>query len=183
MRLKTAVLLACLFLAVGCTSCAPQPAKTTSAPATGSPSAASKPKPSPTARIDWFWTSADKEAPVFRMVAFINNPGPKAIEGVQVEWIAYDAANSIVGSYKGTEPVVPAGGSIPYVGGAGGANLSGVPVRADIRIASPGRFIDKAAAAYVVSEIQLGRESDNVYNVKAKVTTGAQEAASKDLFA
>lgn len=183
MRTRLFGVVVLIVLAVGSTSCAGGPSKTTSAPAENPAQPSASLAPTASVQTAWFWTSNDKDAPLFRMVAFINNPGPKTLEGVQVEWVAYDAGGSIIGSYKATEPNVPAGGSIPYVGGAGGANLSGVPARADVRVTDPGHFIDATTTTYGVSDTQLKLESKNQYNVKAKVRTGSTEVLSKDLIA
>lgn len=186
MRSRLLLVLALAALAVGSSSCAAQPPKTpntSSVPATSATPPAASLEPSPTVKVDWFWSNRSKDMPLFRLVAHIANPGSKTLEGVQVEWVAYDAGNSIVGSYKGTEPSVPASATVPYVGGAGGANLSGVPTRVDIHVVDPGHFVDGAPTAYIVSNIQIKRESKNEYNVKAKVKTGSEEVSSKDLFA
>jgi hypothetical protein len=181
MKFRLVVLLLAVVLAV--VGCKAPSSKAIVQPSSSAKKVAPAPVPTATAEASWFWSSSDKEFPLFRAVASIHNPGPKALEGVQVEWVAYDAEDSIVGSYKGTEPIVPAGSAIPYVGGAGAANLSGVPARVDIRIVNPGNFVEATSTAFAVSNIQLKRESKSVYTVKAKVRTGSDELSSDTVFA
>jgi len=179
-RIRFLVVLSMALICIaGCTA----PASTSNAPAEATKSVEPSRVPTATAEVAWFWSSPEKDFPLFRAVATISNPGEKALEGVQIEWIAYDADDSIVGSYKGTEPVIPARSSIPYVAGAGAANLSGVPARVDMRVSDPGRFTESAPTTFAVSEVELDREGKNSYTVKAKVRTGDEEVSSETVFA
>jgi hypothetical protein len=180
MRYRSVLLL--ILVALTCASCTPRGAAPASAPA---PSAAPAASETPTATIKsaWFWASGDKDLMYFRSVATIHNPGTRTLEGVRVEWVVYDSEGTIVGSYKAVEPAIAAGGDAPYVAGAGGPNLSGTPARIEYRITDAGHFIDSPPAAYGVSGIKITRDSRNVYSVKAKARTGAEEVKSSDLFA
>jgi len=168
---------------VGCTlgGCSRPAARTPSGPAVASSPLAQSVTPSPTAEVAWFWTDRNPDAPLFRFVAQIHNPGPKALGGIQTEWIAYDADGSIVGSFKSERPIVPPRGTIPYVGGAGAADLSAIPAKVDMRIVQPGSFLETYSPACTVSDPQLQRESAKEYTVKARVTTGVEEVASAKL--
>ena len=183
MRVKVAVLLAVLALGVWCTGCTA--ATSQGSAAIGGSQPAASVQPSPTVETVWFWSDANKEAPLFRLVSFVGNPGPKPLAGVELEWVAYDASNSIVGSYKSAIPAIRAGAKIPYVAGAGLIGLSGIPARAEVRVVKKGSFVHSAPSAFKVSEVtfkkadyKLNDTSNDEYDVTAKVTTGPEAVAS-----
>jgi hypothetical protein len=187
MRVKFAVLVLVLAVGASCAACA---SGTSQAPAAvgRSQTPAASVQPSPTVEAAWFWSSSDKDAPLFRMVSFIGNPGPKALTGVELEWVAYDASNSIVGSYKDAISDIPPGAKIPYVAGAGSANLSGIPARAELRVVDKGSFVDTSGPAFKVTDITFKKSdftmykpSKGEYDVTAKVTTGSEEVASANI--
>jgi hypothetical protein len=184
MRVKFAVLGLVLAVGVLCAGCTSGTSRTPAAVGSSQAPAESV-QPSPTVETAWFWADSDKEAPLFRLVAFIGNPGPRTLSGVQLEWVAYDASNSIVGSYKSAVSDIPPGAKIPYVAGAGLVGLSGVPARADLRVVDKGGFVDTAAPAFKVADVNLKKSdftmykpSKGAYDVTAKVTTGLEEVAS-----
>ena len=149
--------------------------------AEGSAEATSTPKP--TVEVAWFSATNDP-GPFFRFVAIITNPDKRAIAGIETEWVAYDANNTIVGSIKGPRPVVPPADTLEYVGGAGGANLSGVPAKVVVNIVDSGRFVDNYAPHFAVSKVELKPDFfPNEYVVRAEITTGSEEVASADIQA
>lgn len=187
MRVKFAVLVLVLAVGVLCAACTSGTSQAPAAVGRTQPPAESV-QPSPTVEAAWFWSDSNKEAPLFRMVSFIGNPGPKALTGVELEWVAYDASNSIVGSHKRAMSAIPPGAKIPYVAGAGSANLSGIPARAELRVVEKGSFVDTAAPAFKVTNISFKKSDFNlykgakgVYDVTAKVTTGPEEVASANI--
>jgi len=138
-------------------------------------------KPSSSVEVAWFWS--DDESTLMRFVAPITNPGDKPIEGLETEWIAYDAEDSIVGSFEAERATIPAGGTLPYVGGAGGAILSGVPAKVEVRITDPGRYSSNAAPALAVTDIEFKKEEySSDYTVTARGTTDV-ELTSDELAA
>lgn len=151
---------------------------------TSLPGAASGPKslkPSPTVEVAWFSATED---PLLRFVAIIKNPGNKAVAGIETEWVAYDANDAIVGSVRGRRPVVLAGSSLEYAGGAGGAHLSGEPARVVVTIVNPGKFVDEYMPYLSVSNIEIKPDFGiGQYEVRATVSTGPEEIASADLEA
>jgi len=105
-----------------------------------------------------------------------------------LEWVAYDASNSIVGSYKSAVSDIPPGAKIPYVAGAGLTNLSGIPAKVEFRVVEKGSFVDTAAPAFEVADVTFEKSDFNlypgaegVYDVTAKVTTGPEEVASDSI--
>lgn len=177
------VLVACVFVTTlfvsGCSG-TQQPKSVQ--PAAQPPAQAVAPSPSPTTTVSWFWSSSDAKMPLFRFAATVSNPGPKPLDGVTTEWIAYDKDNAIVGNYKSGVPVIPANGSTPYVGGAGAAYLSGIPARVDFHVVSSGKFVESAPASLTASAIKLSKDAPNQYTVNAKVTTGNEVVKSADLW-
>lgn len=189
MRVRYMVLLSVLAVGVACTACT---SGATQAPTTvgRSQQPAESVQASPTVETAWFWSDSGLQAPLFRMLSFIGNPGPKALTGVELEWVAYDASNSIVGSHKTAVSAIPPGGKIPYMAGAGSGNLSGIPARAELRVVKKGSFVDTAAPAFEVSDVTFVKAESNllypgmdVYDVTAKVTTGSEEVASAKISA
>jgi len=180
MRLVFAIMSVVLVLTLS----ACQPAEETNVKRKSESAPTVSPKPDPGVEVVWFWSDdADEDLPMLRFASLITNPGDRPIEGLETEWIAYDADDAIVGSYKGQRAAVPARGSLPYAGGAA-VNLSGVPARVEVRITDPGHFVDESAPAIEVSDIKLKRGFDKkTYTVKAKAKLGPQEATSESLSA
>ncbi|MHB8740572.1 MAG: hypothetical protein ACYC62_05320, partial [Coriobacteriia bacterium] len=139
--------------------------------------------PSPTVEVVWFWCDNDVEDPYFRFVAMIHNPGTKALVGLETEWVAYDAEGSIVGSFKSKRPMIPPGATIPYAGGAGGANLSGAPASAQVTVTNAGRFADDPPQVFAVSDVVVSADATNEYTVTARATSGTDELASAGIAA
>jgi hypothetical protein len=164
----------------GCATVAQTPAKPALAKSSAVPVSEA---PTATASVVWFWSSPDKDLRVFRAVAILHNPGSKTLEGTKIEWVAYDSSDTIVGSYKGTEPAIPAGGDAPYVAGAGGPNLSGIPSRLEVFVRDSGHFVDTPALVYKVSAVEMTQDGKNEYTVRAKARVGADSVPSKTLFA
>ncbi len=187
MRVKFAVLVLMLAVGVSCTACKPGTSQSPAAVAGSQPAAASV-QASPTVEAAWFWSDTDKEFPLFRSLVFVGNPGPKPLTGVQLEWVAYDASNSVVGSYKSAISDIPPGAKVPYVAGAGSGNLSGTPTKVEYRVVEKGDFVDTAVPAFKVADVtfkktdyKMYKGSKGEYEVKAKVTTGPEEMASAKL--
>lgn len=195
-RLTTALLTAGVLFLAGCgaetaeqptassTTLTPAPADT-SPPTSPSPSPSpSPPAPTPAPEVSVEWFSVDEEAVLLRFVAAITNPGPQTLHGIQTEWVAYDDTGAIVGSHTGTRPAVGAGETFLYVGGAGGANLSGVPARVDVTIADPGRFMPGEVTRLSVSDVTVEREQygpSDEYTVSARAEVGDTAVDSQRL--
>lgn len=132
-----------------------------------------KPDDKPSIEVAFF--SVDPAASYFRFVALITNPTDHAIGDLETEWTAYDADGAIVGNRKGKRPVIPAGSTFAYVGGAGAANLSGTPARVDVKIVDNGREVDDvplfAAEGVTLEPVEFSDELD--YTVNATITTGS----------
>lgn len=187
MRVKFAVLVLVLAVGVSCAACASSTSQAPAAIASSEPPAESV-QPSPKVETAWFWSDSNKEAPMFRSLAFVDNSGSQPLRGVQLEWVAYDANNSIVGSYKGAIADIPPGAKVPYVAGAGLANLSGIPARVEFRVVKKGSFVDTAAQAFKTADVTFEKSEFNMYpgakgayDVTAKVTTGPEEVASANI--
>jgi hypothetical protein len=78
------------------------------------------------------------DAPFLRFAATVENPSDQALEGVVTEWTARDADRKVVGRHRTVQPVIPAGEKVMYVGGAGSANLTGVPVTVGVDVVAYG---------------------------------------------
>lgn len=134
--------------------------------------------PSPQVEVAWFYSS---EEPLLRFVALIRNPAAQTLMGVRTEWVAYDDAGSIVGSFEGLRPPIPARATVPYAGGAGGINLTGVPARVEVRIVDTGRYTADEAQTFQVRGVRLAPEEfseEAEFQVRARVTTGPDEVRS-----
>lgn len=127
--------------------------------------------PSPTVEVAWF--SSDK---LLRFVAPIGNSGDRPIEGLETEWIAYDANNTIIGSFRTKRSFVPARGTLPYVGGQ---LLSDVPARIEVRITDPGRYSDSPPALEVTNVLFLKQGYGDDYKVTADGMVDTEVASSR----
>ena len=111
----------------------------------------------PTVEIAWFGVSPDKEFPVFRFLAYVTNPNAFPLEGVEVHWEVLDEDGVIVGDFPHRFPVIDAGFGFVYVGGAGDANLSGVPASVEIFLDDAGGPAEGAPSpVLIVSDVILG---------------------------
>ena len=117
------------------------------------------------------WTGVDEEWMVLRFVAKFSNPNDYTLKGVNTEWVAYDANEAVVGSFKGLQPDIPAHGYIYYVGGAGSANLSGTPANAEIKVTADGQLTNRVAPQITVENVQVINNGYNYYTVSADCET------------
>lgn len=188
-KLVPALLIAVLFAA-----CAgePETAAETEAPATSSPTAVAtpsptpepSPEPTPDPRVELAWSWTDPEQTLVRFVALVTNDGPEPLVGVETEWIAYDDSGAIIGSFSSERPAIAPGETLPYVGGAGGANLSGTPARVEVNLTSPGRFAAVETPRLEVSDVELSQDEFAEaleYRVGATVTVGDTAVSPEDL--
>lgn len=125
----------------------------------------------------WFGVN---ENSVLRFLVQLNNPNPYPLRGVATEWIAYDKDDALVGSHDGLQTDIPANGSIFYVGGAGGANLSGTPARVEIKINDDGLLTNRQLPQITVNNIQLTDSGFGRYTVSADCIT-SDEIQTVDL--
>ena len=123
------------------------------------------------AELNLLWFNVENEFNLLRFAVQIKNPNPYFLTGVKTEWTAYDKDNVIVGFHEGIQPVVPANGCIYYVGGAGSANLSGIPARVEVKIVSDGLLTNKLIPQISVNNIQIKDHGYNYYEVFADCIT------------
>lgn len=137
------------FVLVGCGSndtADSGPASTSAAKQSTTTTAAAE----PTAEVMFTFFN---DQPLVRFAVEIKNPADKARVGVRSTWKVLDANGVIVGTLEDSaQPAIPAGGSVWYVGGAGGANLSGTPASVEFEITDSGTLTDSAPATKVVAE-------------------------------
>lgn len=137
--------------------------------------------PRPQVEVAWFYSS---EEPLLRFVALIHNPADQTLRGVRTEWVAYDDSGSIIGSFEGLRPPIPARATVPYAGGAGDINLTGVPARVEVRIVDSGSYTADEAQTFDVQGVRLAPEAFSEqaeFRVRARVTTGPDEVRSSTI--
>ena len=117
------------------------------------------------------WIGVDKENTVLRFVVKLSNPNDYTLKGITLEWIAHDVDGAVVGSYSGLQPDIPAYGYIYYVGGAGGANLSGTPATVDVKSTTEGLLTNRVSPQITVSDIELKANGFDWYTVSANCKT------------
>lgn len=117
------------------------------------------------------WFGVDKENTVLRFVIKLSNSNDYTLRGVTTEWIAYDIDDAVVGSFDGSQPDIPANGYVYYVGGAGSANLSGTPVRVEVKIATEGLLTNRVSPQITVSNVQVKNNGYGFYSVSAGCAT------------
>jgi hypothetical protein len=121
-------------------------AEVTQAPiATQSPLVTAAPAPMPTAQVVWFSAKNETDplkggpSPLARFVALISNPTNQALVGLTTAWTMLDQSGAIVGHSSSKRCPIQANDKLIYVGGAGGAILSGLPNRVEVRITDTGQ--------------------------------------------
>ena len=117
------------------------------------------------------WTGVDEEYTVLRFVVKISNDNDYVMKDVTTEWIAYDKNDAIVGSHDAAQADIPANGYIYYVGGAGSANLSGTPVRVEMRVTTDGILTNREMPQITVSNIQIINRGWGGFDVTADCVT------------
>ncbi len=122
---------------------------------------------------DVVWFGVDEENTVLRFVVQLSNPNTYTLRGVATEWIVYDKNDAIVGSFDGTQPDIPANDSVYYVGGAGSANLSGMPARVEVKITSGGLLTNRKLPQIALSNIQIKNNGFNWFTVFADCVADA----------
>ena len=117
------------------------------------------------------WTGVDEKYTVLRFVVKISNDNDYVMRDVTTEWIAYDKNDAIVGSHDAAQADIPANGYIYYVGGAGSANLSGTPVRVEMRVTTDGILTNREMPQITVSNIQIINRGWGGFDVTADCVT------------
>ncbi len=117
------------------------------------------------------WTGVDEKNNVLRFVVKISNDNDYTMRDVATEWIAYDKNDAIVGSHDTVQADIPANSYIYYVGGAGNANLSGIPVRAEMRTITDGILTNRKMPQISVSNIQIINQGWGGFDVTAECVT------------
>lgn len=124
----------------------------------------------PTIEVTYF---AVNESDVARFVAEITNNADETLVGLKTEWIAFNSNEVIIGSFVREQPPIPPRGTLNYVGGAGGLNLTGTPARIEVTVTEVGRFVAETALPYLLVEdvqVNASQFSSGYDNVTATVT-------------
>ncbi len=122
-------------------------------------------------KTEVIWTGVDEEYTVLRFVVKISNDNDYVMRDFTTEWIAYDKNDAIVGSHDAAQADIPANGYIYYVGGAGSANLSGTPVRVEMRVTTDGILTNREMPQITVSNIQIINRGWGGFDVTADCVT------------
>lgn len=158
----------------GCSSADPEPVTAEATTSTQAPAS------DPTVELTYF--SVNESTDVMRFAAEITNNADEAIVGMRTEWIAFDANDVIVGNRVKDQPTIPAGATLSYVGGAGGANLTGTPARVEVTLVDLGRFSADAESPFLeVSDISVTTsEFTGGYGDVTATATAPPEGVRKD---
>lgn len=84
------------------------------------------------------------EDPLARFAVEFKNPGETTRVGVTATWKALDKDGVIVGTYDTELGPIEPGKATYYVGGAGGANLTGVPAQVEVEVTNEGEAVAEA---------------------------------------
>lgn len=122
-------------------------------------------------KTEVIWTGVDEEYNVLRFVVKICNDNDYVMRDVTIEWIAYDKNDAIVGSHDAAQADIPANGHMYYVGGAGSANLSGIPARIEIRVTKDGILTNREMPQISVSNIQIINRGWGGFKITAECVT------------
>lgn len=126
------------------------------------------------AKAEVLWVGVDKESSLLRFAVKISNPNNYTLKGVCTEWTAYDADRAVVGNYSCPQPDIPANDYIYYIGGAGSANLSGIPADVDVKLTAEGLLTNRVSPQISVSNVQIISNGFNWYTVSAECVTDSQ---------
>lgn len=141
------------------------------------PTSAAQPNPSVT--VQYFFAAAGTN--FLRFAAAVTNPGLLPLEGVALQWTAYNAAGVVVGSYNHRAYPIGALSTIEYDGGAGRTILTGPPARVAVTITGKGSYTHTLPPVDTVGTIQLASSSSNLfsnattYTVSGVVTIGGNK--------
>ena len=127
-----------------------------------------------TAEAEVVWVGVDKESTVLRFVVKLSNPNNYTLKGIHLEWTAYDVDGAVVGNYSGSQPDIPANDYVYYVGGAGGANLSGTPANVDVKLTTEGLLTNRVSPQISVSNVQIKDNGFSWYTVSAECVTDSE---------
>lgn len=125
-------------------------------------------------KTEIIWTGVDEEYTVLRFVVKISNDNDYVMRDVTTEWIAYDKNDAIVGSHDAAQADIPANGYVYYVGGAGSANLSGTPVRVEMRVTTDGILTNREMPQITVSNVQIINRGWGGFDVTADCVTDSE---------
>lgn len=102
--------------------------------------------------------------PFARFTFKFTNPADKTRVGTAATWKALDKDGVIVGTHDTSLPPIGPGGTWYYVGGAGGANLTGVPAQATIEVTDNGDLRDGAFDSLIkVEKAEFKRAEFDLY--------------------
>lgn len=152
--------------------------------ATTAPSAAPTATPElPAAGIEVVFMVVDPTSRVLRFYAAINNPSSRTIEGLKLRWDATDASGALIGGFSTAVPPVAGKSVFAYVGGAGGANLTGVAAKVAVKVEDPGHLTDKKVTPWTVEPGPVAKEDifDDQYQASFTITTGPDAVATSKI--
>jgi hypothetical protein len=179
-RIRASVALSAVLLIGGCAANRSTSSTATSSStdvvdtSTGSPSS-----PEPTVRVLWQDVS---DSDVLRFAAAVTNPGAAPLRGVVVEWTAYGLDDTVAGQVTSEQPVIPAGGTIDYVGGADDRLLTDTPARLDVRVANVGTYDPDADSSFLtVDDVHISNPYGNSYGVTADFTASGRDVEAGEL--
>ena len=125
--------------------------------------------------------------PLGRFTFEFTNPADETRIGATVTWKALDKDGVIVGSFDKKLPPISSGGTWHYVGGAGGANLTGVPAQAKVEVTDQGDLEDGEFESLISVEKAEFKRSDftfydnaQTYDVTA-VLAASDEVATAEI--
>ena|GEM_PF-7074189 len=129
------------------------------------------------ANIEILWVDVDESATLLRFLTRITNSNSYTLSGVTTQWVAYSENDAIVGSLNSDRPFIPANGYVYYIGGAGGAILSGNPNRVEVTVVDEGILTNRTAPVISVSDINITRSGFS-YTVTAECITDTEIEAN-----
>lgn len=124
--------------------------------------------------------------PLGRFTFKLTNPADKTRVGAAATWKALDKDGVIVGTYQTALPPIGPGDTWYYVGGAGAANLTGIPAQAKIEITNKGELksgdfkslvtVEKAEFKRAALDLYSNAQS---YDVTAVLTSHGDVSTAK----
>ena len=165
---------------------------TATAEPTATPEPTPTPEPEPEGAVELqyfevFRSQHDDETFLVRFAAEVENLAPLPVQGMEVEWTAYDDSGAIVGSHSSRIPALEPGDVHMYVGGASHVHLASEPADVEFEIVREGRLqTDAMPDEFDVSEVSMEPYDFNLYDadeyeVSYVVTVGDEDVNRYDL--
>lgn len=143
----------------------------------------------PDIMVNLAFVHVDREFGTVRFVAYLSNPDDRPRAGVRVRWDALDATGALLGGIERELPVLAAGETFTYVGGAGGLILRDLPETVRLTVLRQGQPTDAMPVQIGVRDVtfqpvrSFSTRYPYHYRVRATLVIGEAPVRARDVSA